>query len=124
MVMQDVNYQIFTESVWREISIVSDDDEKKRRVLEDLSLYDKKDAHPQSLSGGEKQRLMIALAIVSDKPIVILDEPTSGLCKEQMMTIIKYLQKMKNEKKTVIVVTHDYELIDECGGVIYEFAKQ
>lgn len=124
MVMQDVNYQIFTESVWREISIVSDDDEKKRRVLEDLSLYDKKDAHPQSLSGGEKQRLMIALAIVSDKPIVILDEPTSGLCKEQMMTIIKYLQKMKNERKTVIVVTHDYELIDECGGVIYEFAKQ
>ena len=93
MVMQDVNYQIFTESVWKEISIVSDDDKKKRRVLEDLRLYDKKDAHPQYLSGGEKQRLMIALAIVSNKPIVVLDEPTSGLCKEQMMTIISYLKK-------------------------------
>lgn len=124
MVMQDVNYQIFTESVWKEISIVSDDDKKKRRVLEDLRLYDKKDAHPQYLSGGEKQRLMIALAIVSNKPIVVLDEPTSGLCKEQMMTIISYLKKMKNEGKIVIVITHDYELIDECGGVIYEFLKK
>ena len=84
MVMQDVNYQIFTESVWSEISIVSQDDAKKERVLKELMLYDKKDSHPQSLSGGEKQRLMIALAIVSLKPIVILDEPTSGLCKGQM----------------------------------------
>lgn len=87
MVMQDVNYQIFTESVWSEISIVSQDDAKKERVLKELMLYDKKDSHPQSLSGGEKQRLMIALAIVSLKPIVILDEPTSGLCKGQIQDI-------------------------------------
>lgn len=90
MVMQDVNYQIFTESVWSEISIVSQDDAKKERVLKELMLYDKKDSHPQSLSGGEKQRLMIALAIVSLKPIVILDEPTSGLCKGQMASTVKY----------------------------------
>lgn len=121
MVMQDVNYQIFTESVWSEISIVSDDEEKKNKVLRELSLYEKKDSHPQALSGGEKQRLMIALAIVSEKPVVILDEPTSGLCKEQMLSIIKYLKRMKEEGKTVIVITHDYELIKECGGVVYEF---
>lgn len=121
MVMQDVNYQIFTESVWSEISIVSQDDAKKERVLKELMLYDKKDSHPQSLSGGEKQRLMIALAIVSLKPIVILDEPTSGLCKGQMISIIKYLQKMKEEEKTVIVITHDYEFIKECKEVVYEF---
>ena len=121
MVMQDVNYQIFTESVWSEISIVSQDDAKKERVLKELMLYDKKDSHPQSLSGGEKQRLMIALAIVSLKPIVILDEPTSGLCKGQMASTVKYLQKMKEEGKTVIVITHDYEFIKECKGVVYEF---
>ena len=121
MVMQDVNYQIFTESVWSEISIVSQDDAKKERVLKELMLYDKKDSHPQSLSGGEKQRLMIALAIVSLKPIVILDEPTSGLCKGQMASTVKYLQKMKEEGKTVIVITHDYEFIKECKGVVFEF---
>lgn len=54
MVMQDVNYQIFTESVWTEISIVNNDDAKKEQVLRELKLYDKKDSHPQSLSGGEK----------------------------------------------------------------------
>lgn len=124
MVMQDVNYQIFTESIWSEISIVSDDDEKKEKVLRELKLYDKKEAHPQSLSGGEKQRLMIALAIVSSKPIVILDEPTSGLCKGQMRSIIGHLKKMKREGKVVIVITHDYELIKMCDGVIYEFLNE
>ena len=55
------------------------------------------------------------------KPIVILDEPTSGLCKGQMASTVKYLQKMKEEGKTVIVITHDYEFIKECKGVVYEF---
>ncbi|EGY76560.1 ABC transporter ATP-binding protein [Peptoniphilus indolicus] len=124
MVMQDVNYQIFTESVWNEISIVSDDDIKKERILREFCLYNKKDSHPQALSGGEKQRLMIALAIVSEKPIIILDEPTSGLCKKQMLSVIKYLKRLKNEGKTIIVITHDYEFIYECGGTVYEFVKQ
>lgn len=41
-VMQDVNYQIFTDSVWSEISIVSDDEDKKNKVLKELGLYSKK----------------------------------------------------------------------------------
>ena len=52
---------------------------------------------------------------------MILDEPTSGLCKGQMASTVKYLQKMKEEGKTVIVITHDYEFIKECKGVVYEF---
>lgn len=123
MVMQDVNYQIFTESVWQEISIVNCDDELKIKVLKDLKLYDKKDFHPQILSGGEKQRLLIGLARVSNKPIVILDEPTSGLCKNQMMKIVDYLHEMKAMGKIIIVITHDYKLIHECKGTIYEFVR-
>lgn len=121
LVMQDVNYQLYTESVWEEVSLVSGDSEEKEGVLKCLNLIDKKEAHPQSLSGGEKQRLLIANAILSEKPIVILDEPTSGLCKKQMISIVKYLHKMEREGKTVIVVTHDYEFIKACGGRIYEF---
>lgn len=124
MVMQDVNYQIFTESVWQEISIVSNDDIKKKKVLEELDLYDKRDMHPQVLSGGEKQRLMIALAKVCNKPIVIFDEPTSGLCKKQMLQMVRYLRQMKEDGKVIIVITHDYELINKCSGRIYEFVKQ
>lgn len=122
-VMQDVNYQIFTDSVWSEISIVSDDEDKKNKVLKELGLYSKKDFHPQILSGGEKQRLMIAQARVSDKPIVIFDEPTSGLDKKQMLKIAEYLKEMTAEGKTVIVITHDYELINYCEGRTIKFIK-
>lgn len=121
MVMQDVNYQLFTESVWQEISIASSDDELKEKALKELDLYSKKDFHPQILSGGEKQRLLIGLAKVSSKPVVILDEPTSGLCHGKMMKMIDYLHEMEALGKIIIVITHDYELIQKCGGRIYEF---
>lgn len=123
MVMQDVNYQLFTESVWSEISIVSDDAAAKQAALAQVGLLDKKDRHPQSLSGGEKQRLLLAMAKVSDKPIIILDEPTSGLCRPQMDQMIKNLHQMVQAGKLVILVTHDYELIHNCGGHIVEFVR-
>lgn len=123
MVMQDVNYQLFTESVWQEISVVSSNTERKKKILEEIGLYEKKDLHPQVLSGGEKQRLLIALAIVSDKPIIILDEPTSGLCKNKMMRIIDYIHEMQSMGKVIIVITHDYEFIQICRGRVFEFVK-
>jgi len=123
MVMQDVNYQLFTESVWSEISIVSDDATAKQAALAQAGVLDKKDRHPQSLSGGEKQRLLFAMAKVSDKPIIILDEPTSGLCRPQMDQMIKDLHQMAQAGKLVILVTHDYELIHNCGGHIVEFVR-
>lgn len=124
MVMQDVNYQIFTDSVWHEISIISDDELLKSKVLKEMDLYDKRELHPHILSGGEKQRLLIALAKVSNKPIIILDEPTSGLCKGKMLKIIEYLHEMAKEDKIVIVITHDLEFIKECGGRVYEFIRE
>lgn len=121
LVMQDVNYQLFTESVWQELSLASNDDDKKTEALSELGLLDKKEAHPQSLSGGEKQRLAIALCKVSKKPIVVLDEPTSGLCKKNMMKIINFIHTMQKDGKTIFIITHDYEFIIECGGIIVEF---
>ncbi|MGT2886780.1 ATP-binding cassette domain-containing protein [Streptococcus macedonicus] len=59
-VVQDVNYQLFTESVWSEISIVSDDEKVKKDALTQFGLIDKIERHPQSLSGGGKQRLLLA----------------------------------------------------------------
>lgn len=121
LVMQDVNYQIFTDSLWKEISMSSSNVNDKIRVLKELDLYEKKDLHPQILSGGEKQRLMLGLAILSSKPIVILDEPTSGLDKKQLLNTAKYLKLMIKQGKYVIVITHDYELINSCEGNVLEF---
>lgn len=110
-----------------EISIVSDNvsDNKKAKkdALTQFGLSDKLERHPQSLSGREKQRLLLAMATASNKPIVILDEPTSGLCRRQMERMVEDLQEMAHNGKTIIVVTHDYELIKNCKGNIIEFVE-
>lgn len=123
LVMQDVNYQLFTDSVWDEISLVSDQAEEKKEILQEFGLLGKRENHPQSLSGGEKQRLAIAVCLASKKPIVIFDEPTSGLCKKSMEQTIQFIHQMASEGRKVIIVTHDYEFIQACGGQVIEFVK-
>lgn len=106
-----------------EISIVSDNKKAKKDALTQFGLSDKLERHPQSLSGRENQRLLLAMAKASNKPIVILDEPTSGLCRRQMERMVEDLQEMAHNGKTIIVVTHDYELIKNCKGNIIEFVE-
>lgn len=122
--MQDVNYQLFTDSVYSEISIVSDNDLLKEKILRDLGLWDKKGRHPQALSGGEKQRLALGLALASKKEIVLLDEPTSGLCLKNMTKLISFLKEMKKQNKTIIIITHDYEFIKSADENILEFVNE
>ena len=106
-----------------EISIVSDNKKAKKDALTQFGLSDKLERHPQSLSGRENKRLLLAMAKASNKPIVILDEPTSGLCRRQMERMVEDLQEMAHNGKTIIVVTHDYELIKNCKGNIIEFVE-
>lgn len=121
IVMQDVNYQLFTESVYSEISIVSDDEIIKEKILKEFGLWDKRDSHPQSLSGGEKQRLSLALAKASTKKIVVLDEPTSGLCFKNMKNLVNIIKGMKEEGKIIIIVTHDREFIKMTDEDVVKF---
>lgn len=121
LVMQDVNYQIFTESVDSELSLVTRDETIKENILREMGLFEKRTYHPQILSGGEKQRLLIGIARASKKEIVLFDEPTSGLCKSNMMKMIHYIKQMEKEGKTILIITHDYELIYHCKGNVYEF---
>ena len=122
-VMQDVNYQLFTESVWQELGTVTKQDDLKDEALRKVHLFNKKEMHPSSLSGGEKQRLLLAMSMVSQKPIIVFDEPTSGLCKMQMDILIGFLNQMVEQGKTIIIITHDFEFIKQCDGAIYEFTK-
>ena len=123
MVMQDVNYQIYTESCFEELSVISQDEDLILKSLDSVHLLDKKDVHPQTLSGGEKQRLLLAKAKVSTKPIIILDEPTSGLDRLQMKRMINFLEEMKASGKIVLVITHDYELIQSYKANVFEFVR-
>ena len=116
LVMQDVNHQLFTESILDEVLISQkeENEEEAHRILQSLDLDAFSDRHPQSLSGGQKQRVAVACAIASGREILLFDEPTSGLDYTHMLQIGQILRDLKALGKTVIVVTHDRELIKEC----------
>lgn len=121
MVMQDTGNQLFTESVLDEVLIslpkgTADEKERAEEILRQLDLDAFTDRHPQSLSGGQKQRLAIACALASGRKIILLDEPTSGLDHAHMMETAKLLMKLKSMGTTILVVTHDSELIHACCG--------
>lgn len=118
MVMQDVNHQLFTESVLEEvlISMPVEEEAIADNILKELDLYQFRDAHPLALSGGQKQRLAIASAITSGREIIVFDEPTSGLDLLHMRQVSRQLKTLKEMGKTVLVVTHDPELIYDCGA--------
>ena len=119
LVMQDTNYQLFSDSVSEEVLIGAKYPDKKEQVLKQLNLTDVEDHHPMSLSGGQKQRVAIASAILSGKEIIIFDEPTSGLDFDNMERFGHLLEKLKASGVVVIVITHDIELAANwCDEII------
>ena len=119
MVMQDTGNQLFTESVLEEvlISLPKDTENERERAAEILRKLDLEaflHRHPQSLSGGQKQRLAIACALASGREIILLDEPTSGLDHAHMMETAALLKQLQARGITILVVTHDSELIHAC----------
>ena len=125
MVMQDVNHQLFTESVEEEmfLSMKQTDSEQINDILSRLDLAEYKKQHPMSLSGGQKQRVAIASAIVSKREIIVFDEPTSGLDFKHMKEVARELQILRQMGKTVLVITHDYELIASCCTHVLHLEK-
>jgi energy-coupling factor transport system ATP-binding protein len=116
MVMQDVDHQLFTDSVLEEvlISLPEENEAKAREILRSLDLEDYADRHPMSLSGGQKQRVAIACAAASGRDILLFDEPTSGLDYEHTRQTAELLRQLREQGRTVLVVTHDSELIEAC----------
>lgn len=119
LVMQDVNYQLFSDSVREEILLGAAHPERCDEVMQALGLAGLADRHPMSLSGGQKQRVVVAAAMLSDKPLILLDEPTSGLDWGSMQQVGRLMQVLKAQGKTLLVITHDEELAAAwCDRVI------
>ena len=81
-------------------------------VLELVGLENKKDRHPGEMSGGEQQRLAIARALVNNPSTIIADEPTGNLDPARSFEIMSLLQEINNLGTTVLVVTHEKDLVE------------
>ncbi len=84
-------------------------------VLDIVGLLDKKDAFPEQLSGGEKQRIAIARAIANNPELLIADEPTGNLDPESSWDIVQILTKINNWGTTIIMATHGSDIVDNLS---------
>lgn len=100
--------------------------DKARQMLERLGLEKYADTPFNELSGGLKQRTMIARALMNRPQVLILDEPTAGVDKDSKKEFLTLIQKLNQEEKiTVIIVTHEIGLITEYikNAKIYEMKE-
>ena len=123
MVMQDVIHQLFSESLMDEFTLFdsSVDKEQIDSILTKLELIKMKNRHPMCLSGGQMQRLAVAVGMLMNREIIILDEPTSGLDYLNMMQISEVIKEF-SKNKIVFIVTHDKELIDNACNKLFEIS--
>ena len=98
----------------------------KKKVPAALSLVglaQKYKSFPKELSGGEQQRVAIARAIVNEPSILIADEPTGNLDPANSWEIMKLLQEANNRGTTVIVVTHNHEIVKAMQKRVITMSK-
>lgn len=112
---------------WENVSLplLSRDISKNERrktaveIMEKLGLEKRIDFKVAYLSGGEQQRIAIARALVVDPQVILADEPTASVDEETATSILEVFKRLKKERKTLIVSTHDRSIIRE-GTVFIE----
>ena len=87
-------------------------------LLDRVELKDKKDKFPRQLSGGQQQRVAIARALNKKSDILLCDEPTGALDETSGKAVLKLLEEIHNEGKTIVLVTHTKEIAQMANRVI------
>ena len=127
------NFNLFThmsvkENIQKTIIIVkkvslSDAKLKTKEVLEKVGLSDKINNYPNELSGGQKQRVAIARAMALNPDILLFDEPTSALDPELVKEVLDIIRKLKDEKITMMIVSHEMKFVRDISDRIVVMEK-
>ena len=92
--------------------------EKALKYLESVGLLDWATHLPSELSGGQKQRVAIARAMASEPKLLLADEPTGALDTQTSNEVMDLIQKINQEGKTILVVTHEEDIAQMCKRII------
>ena len=98
-------------------------DETTKQVLSKVGLIDKIDNYPNELSGGQKQRAAIARAMALDPDIMLFDEPTSALDPELVKEVLDLIKKLRDEKTTMLIVSHEMKFVKEISDKVIVMEK-
>ena len=93
---------------------------KIQRVLKLVGINSSLDKFPNQLSGGEQQRVAIARSVLNNPELIIADEPTGNLDPETSLEIIELFQRLNKIGTSIIIATHDYNLILKLKGKVYK----
>ena len=106
---------------WKGKKIINEGIEK---LLLKVDMIDKADSFPHLISGGEQQRVAVARALVNNPELILADEPTGNLDPETSEKIMRLLKSVANEEKTVIMATHDFDIINKYPARVVKFNNQ
>nr|WP_227023259.1 ABC transporter ATP-binding protein [Actinomadura rubrobrunea] len=87
-------------------------------LLEDVGMADKADRYPHQMSGGERQRVGIARALVTGPSVLLVDEPTAALDRARSHDIVRLLaREARQHHVAAVMVTHDHDVLEHCDTV-------
>lgn len=95
-------------------------EKRAKELLNFLGLSQRYNHRPNELSGGEKQRVAVARALMNKPAIILADEPSGSLDSKNKQELHELFQQLRTEfNQTILIVTHDQELADSCDRIIY-----
>jgi energy-coupling factor transport system ATP-binding protein len=115
-VFQNPEHQFIAHTVFDELAHGAQGpaaDGDVREMLVRFGLEDKADRHPFLLSGGEKRRLSVGTALITRPQVLALDEPTFGQDRARAAELLSLLDALRDEGTTIVIVTHDLQLVAE-----------
>jgi putative ABC transport system ATP-binding protein len=94
-------------------------EERAEELLNLVELGNRVNHYPGQLSGGEMQRVAIARSLANNPDVILADEPTGNLDTKTGIKVLEFLEKLNDQGKTIVMVTHDLELAEKHSDIVY-----